>query len=97
MNSPQRAGWLTRLFVTLMTVALVIVGFFFFTIALAAGAVIAAVIGARLWWTLRKLKRAQASGGPADIPMGHDQRDAVEGEYQVVEREGTAVRLPPRP
>jgi len=83
MNTLQRSGWFTRIIVALATVVLVILGFFFVTVALAAGAVIAAVIGARLWWTLRKLKKMQ----PVD--------EVVEGEYRVVEQETTTVRLPP--
>lgn len=92
MNTPVQAGWLTRIAVTLTTVALLILGFFFFTVALIAGAILAIIVGARLWWTLRKLKRAQ----PA-VHGDHATRDVVEGEYQVVERERVAVRLPPQP
>ena len=57
MNTAQKPGWITRIALAITTFALVIAGFFFFTIVLAAGAVIALVIGVRLWWTLRKLKR----------------------------------------
>jgi predicted lipid-binding transport protein (Tim44 family) len=85
MNSTTKPGWFARILLTLATVALVIVGFFFLTAALIAGAILALVIGVRLWWTLRKLKRAGAGarGG------------ALDGEYQVVERATAGERLPP--
>jgi len=84
MNTPQNGGWITRILVALATTALVVMGFFFLTVALIAGAIVAAVVGARLWWTLRKFKRTQ----PAE--------SIVEGEYQVIEHEGAVARLPPK-
>ena len=92
MNTLQNTGWITRIFVALVTTALVILGFFFLTIALIAGAIVAAVFGVRLWWTLLKLKRAQANGAQAPVDGNVT---VVEGDYQVIEREGT-VRLPPK-
>ena len=85
MNTSQNSSWIARVPVTLVTAALVVLGFFFLTVALIAGALVAAVVGARLWWALRKLKRAQ----PAQV--------VVEGDYRVIEHESTAVRLPPKP
>ncbi len=85
MNTATRPGWVSRILLTLATLGLVIVGFFFLTAALIAGAILALVIGVRLWWTLRKLKRAGAHTGGS----------ALEGEYQVVERDTAASRLPP--
>lgn len=85
MNTAQNTGWIARILVTLVTAVLVVLGFFFLTVALIAGALVATVVGARLWWTFRKLKRAQ----PAD--------DVVEGDYRVIEHESTVVRLPPKP
>ena len=46
--------WLTRTLITLTTIALVALGFFFLTIALVIGGVLALVLGVRLWWTLRR-------------------------------------------
>jgi predicted lipid-binding transport protein (Tim44 family) len=86
MQAPQ--SWFTRLLLTLTTVVLVIIGFFFLTAALVAGALIALVVGMRLWWTLRKLKRAHAGAATGN--------GALDGEYQVVERESAAPRLPPK-
>ena len=80
-------NWFTRLLLTLTTLALVIVGFFFLTAALVAGALIALVVGVRLWWALRKLKRAQAEAGTDS--------GVLDGEYEVVQRDSTAERLPP--
>jgi len=90
MNAPQHSGWLTRILVTLVTLVLVVLGFFFLTVALIAGALVATVVGARLWWTLRKLKRSQG-----DITVDTDTR-VVEGDYTVIEQESTVARLPPK-
>jgi hypothetical protein len=89
MNTLQSTDWISRILVALITTVLVILGFFFFTVALVAGAIVAAVFGARLWWTLRKLKRAQAEA--------NDVNDAtvVDGDYRIIEHESRVVRLPP--
>lgn len=84
MQPPQ--SWLTRLLFTLAAGVLLVVGFFFLTAALIAGALIALVAGTRLWWILRKLKRSHATSAASS--------GALDGEYVVVERE-SAVRLPP--
>jgi hypothetical protein len=91
MNTSQNPGWVTRILVTLVTTALVILGFFFLTVALIAGAIVAAIFGARLWWTLRKLKRAQANAAV------DTNATVVDGDYRVIEHESAAVRLPPQP
>ena len=54
-------------------VAVIVIGFFFVTVAIVVGAILALVIVARLWWLSRKLERAR-------------NRNVVEGEYKVVER-----------
>lgn len=105
MNTPpsvQKPGWIARILLTVTTLALVIVGFFFFTVALVVGALIALVIGVRLWWTIRKIKRAQEQGqGQGDGDFHGATTTAadakvVDGEYQVVERETGAQQLPPQ-
>ena len=88
MNTVQNPGWIIRILVALITLTLVIVGFFFLTVALIAGALVAAVFGARLWWMMRKLKRAQADADNANV---------VDGDYRVIERESSTVQLPPKP
>lgn len=90
MKTPQNMDWLTRIAVTLVTLVLVVLGFFFLTVALIAGALVAVVIGARLWWALRKLKRAQGN-----VTVDADTR-VVEGDYTVIEQESAVTRLPPK-
>ncbi len=94
MNPPflmQKPSWIARLLLTLTTVALVIAGFFFLTVALVAGALIALVISVRLWWVMRKIKRAHADLRAA---ASASEKSVVDGEYQVLERESTAPQLP---
>jgi hypothetical protein len=93
MNPLQQPGWITRILVTLATVALVICGFFFLTVALVVGALVALVVGLRLWWTIRKLKRTQAA---MDGASGSADARVVEGEFQVIERESGTTHLPPQ-
>ena len=79
--SPARS-WLGRVALALLGIVIVVLGFFFFAVALVAGALLAAVIGARLWWRMRKLRQQVDA-------------DIVEGEYQVVEHVETRAALPP--
>src|SRR5688572_10699043 len=96
MNTPQKPGWIARILLTLATLGLVIVGFFFLTAALIAGALLALVVGVRLWWTIRKLKRAQAQGETGTASGGRSGQGAsLDGEYQVIERETSGERLSP--
>ena len=91
MNVPYKPDWINRLLLTLTTVTLVIVGFFFLTVALVVGTLIALVIGVRLWWTLRKLKHAPgATDTASDVGGG-----TLDGEYQVIEHESAVTPLPP--
>lgn len=66
-------NWLERALFAMGGIAVIAIGFFFVTVALIVGALLALVIVARLWWISRKLRRAR-------------DRDVVEGEYEVVER-----------
>jgi predicted lipid-binding transport protein (Tim44 family) len=94
----QKPGLLGRILLGIAALGIVVIGFFFLTIALVAGAILALVIGVRLWWTMRKLKRDMAAAGSA--PGGGDTRaggsEALEGDYQVVERESGNEKLPQR-
>lgn len=82
MNAPATPGWIARILLTLGTLTLVVLGFFFLTIALAVGAVVALVIGVRLWWTLRKLKKSS----PVSQQTPTTRNDTVvDGEYRVIE------------
>lgn len=87
---------LYRLLAALATAALVVLGFFFLTIALAIGAAVALVIGVRLWWTLRKLKKMQAEAGPVSAARDSG-NPVIDGDFQVVERENNNPRLPQEP
>jgi predicted lipid-binding transport protein (Tim44 family) len=87
---------LYRLLAALATAALVMLGFFFLTIALAIGAAVALVIGVRLWWTLRKLKKMQAEAGPISATRDSG-NPVIDGDFQVVERENNNPRLPQEP
>jgi hypothetical protein len=93
MNTHPSNGWISRIAAGLFTIAVLILGFFFLSVALAAGAIVAVVFGARLWWTLRKLKRMQTAAGSDTGDAG---ANVVEGDYQIIEHESAAVRLPPR-
>jgi hypothetical protein len=94
MNTLQNTNWISRILVALITTALLILGFFFLTVALIAGAIVATVFGARLWWTLRKLKRAQ--GEVRAETNNYAEANVVDGDYQVIEHESVAVKLPPK-
>lgn len=94
MNTLQNTNWISRILVALITTALLILGFFFLTVALIAGAIVAAVFGARLWWTLRKLKRAQ--GEFRTHTNTYADANVVDGDYQVIEHESVGMKLPPK-
>lgn len=69
----RELSWPQRVLYAIVGLALVILAFFFLTVALVAGALLALAILARLWWISRKLRREP--GGAA-----------LEGEYRVVSR-----------
>lgn len=69
-------NWLHRAGLALVTGAVIVLGFFFLTIALIAGALLATFIALRIWWVMRKFRAAQAAAAP------------LEGEYTVAERCG---------
>ena len=54
--------------------------FFFITVALVAGALLALVIAVRWWWAMRRIRAAREAAGP------------LEGEYTVVDRQNTRLR-----
>lgn len=82
LTGPGRGTrWLQRALLATFAVALAIAAIFFLVFAVAAGALVALVIGIRFWWVMRKL-RTQAKA-----------TEALEGEYTVVDRTATAERL----
>lgn len=92
----QKPGLLARILIGIAALGVVVVGFFFLTIALVAGAILALIIGARLWWTMRKLQRDMAASANAPGTTQARPHEALEGEYQVVERESSEEKLPPK-
>jgi hypothetical protein len=66
-------SWSQRVLLTLLGAALVMFAFFFITVALIAGSVLAAGIALRWWWIVRRLRAAQKASAPLD------------GEYTVLE------------
>ena len=58
----------------------VTVAFFFLAVAAVAGALLALVIGVRLWWVMRRMRAARKAAGP------------LEGEYTVVKNDGAGER-----
>lgn len=75
-HSGAGRNWLSRALVTTLGLALglalAVVAFFFLTVALVVGTLLAAVIAVRVWWVLRRA-RAQREAAAA-----------LEGEYSVV-------------
>ncbi|OGA52325.1 MAG: hypothetical protein A3G24_25500 [Betaproteobacteria bacterium RIFCSPLOWO2_12_FULL_62_13] len=69
----RQSTWLERVLFALGGVAVLVIGFFFLTVALVVGAFLAAAILARWWWIARKLKRQR-------------KQEILEGEYEIVER-----------
>lgn len=75
----QGRNWLHRTGLALVSVAVIVLGFFFLTIALVAVGLLAAFIALRIWWVMRKIRVAQSAAAP------------LEGEYTVTERSGPDV------
>lgn len=67
-------NWLQRAALTALGLAVIVLAFFFLTVALVAGALLAAVIAVRFWWIMRKVRAAQKASAP------------LEGEYTVTDR-----------
>ncbi len=69
--------------------ASIVLGFVAFIVLGSIVAVLASIIGLRLWWFNRKIKRRTP-------PASADQRDpsdgVIEGEYRVIEKSRSAVR-----
>ena len=72
LRPAARLNWLQRAAGLALLATLGVLGFFFLTVALAAGAMLAAVILLRFWWLRRKLR---ATAGAA----------TYEGDYVVVQ------------
>ena len=66
------AGWLQRALLTVLGAGLFVLAFFFVTLALIAGALLALVIGVRWWWLMRRLRAERTASAP------------LEGQYSVL-------------
>jgi len=75
---PAGRGWIVRAAYAVLGLAIAALAFFFLTIALMIGVVVAVVLGVRWWWILRRVRRAREAAGP------------IEGEFERVDRD----RLP---
>jgi membrane protein implicated in regulation of membrane protease activity len=73
-----------RVVYALACAALFVLAFFFLTVALIAGAIVALVVIGRLWWMSRKLSRTQ-------------EQTEIEGEFTVVERRESIQKIETRP
>lgn len=76
-------NWLQRVILFVLAATIAVLAFFFLTVALIAGAVLASIIAVRWWWITRKLR-----------PEAVDQ--AFEGEYTVIEHSHSETHAPPR-
>jgi len=76
-------NWLQRVIFLVLAAAIAVLAFFFLTVALIAGAVLASIIAVRWWWIMRKLR-----------PDTVDQ--TLEGEYTVIEHSQLETHAPPR-
>jgi hypothetical protein len=73
-------GWLQRTALAVGAVAVVAIAFFFITVALIAGALLATGIAIRWWWVMRRLRSARKTAGP------------LEGEFVVIDQPGPGNR-----
>ncbi|OGA07958.1 MAG: hypothetical protein A2W68_15040 [Betaproteobacteria bacterium RIFCSPLOWO2_02_64_14] len=71
--STRPTTWLGKLAVAVIGLTLLVLAFFFLTVALVAGVIVGLAVIGRLWWISRKLRRAR------------EQAD-LDGEFTVVER-----------
>jgi hypothetical protein len=74
-------GWAQRALLTLVGATVLVVGFFFITVALIAGSVLAIAIALRWWWIVRRLRAAHRAHGP------------LEAEYRVVDHDADRKSL----
>jgi hypothetical protein len=77
---PRAVSWPARLLYGVLLAVALVAGFFFLTIALVAGAIVASVILARLWWISRALRRSR-------------EQAEIEGEFAVIETRETVRQI----
>lgn len=71
-------GWVQRALLTLVGAAVLVLAFFFITIALIAGSLLAIGVALRWWWIVRRLRAAHRAAAP------------LEAEYTVLEHDEPA-------
>jgi hypothetical protein len=69
------SSWVQRALLTLVGAAVLVLAFFFITIALVAGSLLAIGVALRWWWIVRRLRAAHSAAAP------------LEAEYTVLEHE----------
>ena len=75
-------NWILRGAFALIALAVFVLAFFFVTLALAAGTVLALVVAVRWWWLTRRVRAALKAAAP------------LEGAYRVVDRDRIQERTP---
>jgi hypothetical protein len=78
--SARPTTWYGKLAFGAIALPLLVLAFFFLTVALVAGAIVALALLGRFWWLSRKLRRAREAS-------------AIDGEYTVIEPHVSAERL----
>ena len=74
--TPRGRSLLARTMLVLAGTAVLLVGFFFLTVALVAGSLFAAAIALRWWWVVRRIRAERKRSAPLD------------GEYTVIDQVG---------
>ena len=77
---PRAASWTARLLYGLLLAIALVVGFFFLTVALVAGAFVGAAVLARLWWLSRAARQSR-------------KQEEIEGEFAVIEPRETVRQI----
>ena len=65
---------------TVIIIVSIVLGFFAFVVLGSIVAVLASILGIRVWWLKRKYERAANKGNPGP----GKERDVIEGEFRVV-------------
>jgi hypothetical protein len=76
---------------TLAIGAAIVFGFFIFLLVASIVLVLAGIVGIRVWWVGRKLRKLQEAAGKTS-PEGTDETGIIEGEYRVVSTRRTRER-----
>ena len=84
----RELSWPQRIFYALLGLVLLVLAFFFLTVALIAGAFLALAVIARWWWLTRKLRR--------DERKREERQGILEGEYRIVNGEQAGDDRHPR-